>query len=113
MASLIRGELARVLIEEVSDPSLKEIVITDVDLSPDLKHAKVFFSRGGDLSETQEQAIARGFDRASPFFRRKIGEHLKLRYVPDLEFRRDLHGESLNRLMHLFDDVAIGSDKKE
>lgn len=113
MAHLIRGELSRVLIEDISDPSLKEVGITDVDLSNDLKHAKVFFSSHSDLTDKQEKEIVRGFQRAVPFFKRKISDSLELRYVPTLEFRRDVHGESLNRLMHLFDDGSANKANEE
>jgi ribosome-binding factor A len=102
VASLIRSELARLLIEEISDPRLKEVVITEVELSRDLKHARVLFAKGeGNLKE-----INQGLNRAVPFFRRKLADNLQLRYVPELGFQVDTHGDSLNRLLHLFDDVA-------
>jgi ribosome-binding factor A len=101
MASLIRSELAKVLIEDVSDPRLKDVVITEVELSTDLRNARVFFARGtSDLKE-----VDRGFKRAVPFLKRKLGEDLDLRYIPDLEFKVDTQGESINRLMSLFEDI--------
>jgi len=105
MASLVRAELARLLLEEVSDPSLKDILITDVQISKDLKDAHVFFSPQGELSAKQEKEAKKGFERASSFFRRKIGENLDVRYVPALKFERDTHGQNVSRLLHLFDEV--------
>jgi ribosome-binding factor A len=102
VASLIRSELARLLIEEISDPRLKEVVITEVELSKDLKHARVLFAKG----EANLKEVDRGLHRAIPFFRRKLGDNLQLRFVPELDFQVDTHGDSLNRLLHLFDDVA-------
>jgi len=105
LASLVRAELATLLLEEVSDPSLKDILITDVQISKDLKSAKVFFIPNGECSAKQEKETIKGFERASSFFRRKIGENLDLRFVPALVFERDLHGQSVSRLLHLFNEV--------
>ena len=106
ISSLIRGELARVLIEEISDPSLAGISITEVELTGDLKLARVFFvSSENTVTPKKQKEIERGFHRAMPFFRRKLGDNLDVRYVPNLEFIWDTHGESLNRLMHLMDEV--------
>lgn len=102
VASLIRSELARLLIEEVSDPRLKEIVITEVEVTKDLQKARVFFAKG----EANLKEVDRGLKRGIAFFRRRLGENLELRYVPELEFQVDDHGDNLNRLLHLFDDVA-------
>lgn len=106
MASLIRGEMARLLIEEISDPSLREIIITEIELSKDLKHARVFYSPQAEISPKQEKEIDKGLHRAMPFFRRKIADNLDLRYVPELIFQRDQHGESVSRLLHLFEEVG-------
>jgi len=99
---LIRSELARLLIEEVSDPRLKEVVITEVKLTKDLREATVFYARG----DGNPKEIDRGLQRALPFFRRRLGEEVELRHVPELFFEVDTHGDNLNRLLHLFDDVA-------
>ena len=106
MASLIRAELARTLIEEVSDPSLKDVVVTEVELSKDLKSCRVLVATQSDISPKQEKEMQKGFQRAMPFFRRKIADNLGLRYVPTLEFSRDMHRESVARLLTLFDSVA-------
>ena len=109
MSSLIRAELARVLTQEISDPSLSDLTITEVELTNDLKLARVYFtSSAPEVSPKKEKEIGRGFHRAAPYFRRKIGENLEVRYVPELEFIRDKHGESVNRLMHLMDEVGPG-----
>ena len=103
VASLVRSELARLLIEEISDPRLKDIVITEVELTKDLRQARILFVKG-DATSLKE--VERGLKRGVAFFRRKIGENLGLRYVPELQFVVDDHGDSLNHLLHLFDDVA-------
>jgi len=102
MASLIHSELARLLIEEVSDPRLREIVITEVELSPDLKSGHVFFA----LGTAKPKEVSEGFQRATPFFRKKLGDNLALRFVPTLQFHVDEHGNSLTRLLHIFEEIS-------
>jgi ribosome-binding factor A len=102
MAHTIRAELARILLEEVSDPALRESSIHEVILSKDLKHAKVFF---GIPEGATANKSAEGFQRAQAFFKKKLADNLKLRYVPSLEFERDVHTDSVNRLYDLFEEV--------
>jgi len=107
MASLLLGEIQRLLIEEVSDPGLRAIHVTEVKLSRDLKQATVRFSQREAVS-VPEKEVLRGFRRAGPFLRKRIAENLELRYVPALEFEKDTQGESINRLLHLMEEVRSG-----
>jgi len=109
VASLIRGELARVLLEEIADPALSTIHVNEVELSNDLKHARVFFSPGE--SQLKEKDLQRGLQRALPFFRRKLGDNLDLRYVPELEFEEDKHGDTVNRVFTLLRDAKSEGSK--
>src|SRR5688500_3874462 len=107
MSSLLRSEVARLLLEEVSDPALRELTVTNVDLSSDLKHAHVYYTVPKDeLTKNEVRELEKGFKRVVPYLRRKIGESLDLRYVPDLEFRLDEHGRTVDRLMHIMDDLG-------
>ena len=87
VADLIREEVSRILCREVKDPAIGFITITDVDVSKDLKSAKIFYTILGD--EWQARASARALLRVSPFIRRQMGKRLKLLYVPDNAFRYD------------------------
>lgn len=100
VASLVRGELGRILLQDISDPSLQDVHIMEVELSTDLREAKVFYEGG----HSSEKDIEQAFKRAMPFFRRRLGE-LELRYVPNLYFIRDHHTEQVSRVMHLLDEV--------
>ncbi len=104
VATLIRAELARVLIEEVADPALSQLHINEVELSKDLKAAKVFFSPGESTLKPKD--IKKGLGRALPFFRRKLADNLDLRYVPTLEFEEDKHGETVSRVFSLLNEAA-------
>ncbi|MCK4437138.1 30S ribosome-binding factor RbfA, partial [bacterium] len=69
------------------DPRIGFITITDVELSRDLRHAKVFISVYGDESE-KEKAL-KGLSSAAGFIRREVGKRVKLRYTPEIVFKWD------------------------
>ncbi|MBY0369998.1 30S ribosome-binding factor RbfA [bacterium] len=100
MASLIRSELARLLLSEVSDPRLQALAITDVEVTKDLRQARIFYDMQGDVKEVQ-----RGLSKATPFLRRRLGMGLEMKYVPELKFQRDEHGSQLNHLFQVMDEV--------
>lgn len=103
---MIRSEIAKLLVEEVSDPSLKDITVTDVLLSADLKNAKVFFSQTHfQEKDLKISEIKKGLKRAMPFFRRQLAHHLSLRVVPELSFEEDTHTQDVARLMGLLESV--------
>lgn len=104
MSSLIRSEIARLLIVEAGDPRLQSCGITDVKLTGDLRQAKVFYETHGNTKEVQ-----RGLKKATPFFRKKLGEALNLRYVPELEFELDHQAENLHRLMDIMGNMDTPS----
>jgi ribosome-binding factor A len=114
----IRQELSELLARgEVHDPGIGFITLTRVQVSPDLQLARVFYTSLGD--EKARRDTARALDRATPFFRRQVGGRLRLRRVPELEFRfdesiqhqdrieqilRDLHAEEARRTTSNDDD---------
>lgn len=85
VGDLIREELARLLREEVRDPRIGFVTLTAVDLSPDLRHARVYVSV---LQADREQAL-RALRRASSFLRRRLARSAGLRFTPELRFVAD------------------------
>jgi ribosome-binding factor A len=88
----IQKELSVLLRKEIRDPRLESVTILRVALSDDLRSARVYFS----VAEGEEHKInaLAGFKSASGYFRRKLGNCLELRYVPELRF---LYDESFER----------------
>ena len=82
VADIIRLELARVLREEVRDPDVGFVTLTDVQLSPDLRNARVFVS----TLDQDEAATLDALDRATPFIRRALARRAELRFTPRLQF---------------------------
>ncbi|MFC1993837.1 30S ribosome-binding factor RbfA [Chloroflexota bacterium] len=101
---LIRKEVSELLRREVKDPRLKGfITITEVSVSPDLRHAKVFFSVMG--TEEEWRQTLDGLVAASGFMRRQLGDRLSLRYTPELAFERDQSIERGSHLLELMKEV--------
>ena len=101
-SKLIQREISALLEREVNDPRLiKLISVTEVSLSPDLRHAKVFVSTLGN--EINKEDMLAGFNKASGFLRRELASHLKLKYTPQLSFHYD---DSIERGARLLDLIG-------
>ena len=87
MGETVREIIARMLIEEVADPRIDLVTVTGVDMSPDLRHANVFFAVHGD--EARVAAAMSGLESAKGHLRTLLGNSLSLRHVPQLHFRLD------------------------
>ena len=106
MADQIQRELSGLLRAELKDPRVGMITLTGVEVSPDLAHAKVFFTMLGD-SEALALTEA-GLKRAAGFLRSELGHRLKLRVTPELRFLHDESVERGVRLSKLIDDAVAG-----
>lgn len=102
---MIRAEVSRLLIENISDPAITGVNITDVQLTKDLKRARIFYALRGEQTPATQKLTNDGFNRAKTFLRKQLGENLKMRYTPELIFQRDDHNESVMRLENLFDSL--------
>jgi ribosome-binding factor A len=84
----IREELSELLSRgAVHDPQIGFITLTRVQVTSDLQIARVFYTSLGDPKARKD--TARALERATPFLRRHIGSRVRLRRVPELEFRFD------------------------
>ena len=104
---LLRQEIADLLTREVKDAKLHEamISITDVETSPDLRNAKVYFSVYGD--DDTVEAAGQHLRRASGFLHHNLKERLDLRHTPHLEFVLDqslARGDRIMRLMRTIEE---------
>jgi ribosome-binding factor A len=104
-SKLIQREISGLLEREVNDPRLSMLIsVTEVSLSPDLRHAKVFVSTLGN--EINKEDMLAGFNNASGFLRRELASHLKLKYTPQLSFHYDDSIERGARLLKLIGQVT-------
>lgn len=87
VGELIQAELATLLTRGLKDPRLEMSTVSYVEVTSDLRHARVYISRLG--SEAEQEAMLQGFQRAAGFIRGQLGRRLKLRYIPQLTFELD------------------------
>jgi ribosome-binding factor A len=87
----IRRDLADLIQNELKDPRVGMISLTDVEVTPDYAHAKVFFTT---LDSSHLQEIQKGLNRASGFLRRELGRRIRIHTLPELHF---VHDTSLER----------------
>lgn len=94
-------EIADLLLSSVKDPRVKGATLTGVDLSNDLKHAKVYYSLIGD--EKEFERIQEGLNSAKGFIKRELATRMDLRYMPDIIFKRDPSLEEGDHMERLFE----------
>jgi len=87
VADLIQAEISSIILRKIKDPRLGFLTITGVKMSPDLRHARVFFSTLGD--EDRRETALEGLRSAKRLIRGEIGRTLDLKYCPELAFQFD------------------------
>ncbi len=109
VAEQIQRELAELIQLEVKDPRVGMITLTDVELTSDYSHAKVFFTLLGDQARLKE-ALA-GLNSAAGYLRSQVAHRMKLRIMPALHFVHDASIEQGVRLDKLIAD-AVAEDAR-
>ena len=115
----IREDLTELLARSVHDPGIGFITITRVEMTSDLQNARVYYTTLGDAQARKD--TGRALERAKPFLRRQIGQRLRLRRIPELQFFFDENIERLDRVERILQDLqaeraeretAVGDDEK-
>ena len=89
IAEQVRGELARLIRDETSDPRIGLLTLTRVKVSPDLSTATIFWSPLKLDDEVDPEEVGRGLQSAAGFLRTRLASELALRRTPALSFRHD------------------------
>ena len=110
IADQMRNELGCILLQEVNDPRFKLIAITDLEVSRDLSHAKIFFTIADQNKNID--ATMQALNKASSFLRSRLAEELNLRATPKLKFIYDASVEEGRRLAALI-DAAVATDEEK
>ncbi|MES2115012.1 MAG: 30S ribosome-binding factor RbfA [Pseudomonadota bacterium] len=119
VADQIQRDLSEIIAFELKDPRVGMITITEVQVTPDYAHAKVFFTMLKDSKEQVKNTVE-GLSKAAGFMRGQLGKRLHIHTLPQLHF---VHDSSTARGMELsalidqanatrsLDDEAAGQDK--
>ena len=103
LAEVIKIEASDIIHRDLKDPRVGFTSITDVVVSADLRHAKIFVSVLGD--EAAKQRTMQGLDRARGHIRSELGARLSVRFVPEILFRLDESIERGTRVVSLMREV--------
>jgi ribosome-binding factor A len=99
----IREDLSELLSREVQDPGIGFLTITRVEVTADLQNARAYYTTLGDAQARKE--TSRALARATPFLRRQLGNRLRLRRIPELQFFYDENIERLDRVERILQEL--------
>jgi ribosome-binding factor A len=108
VSEALREELGEMIAYELSDPRIGDASVTEVLVSPDMKHAQVRLHLGDHEGRQTIEALA----RARHFLRRQLAERLNLFRVPELHFEADVSPGLSGRMDHLLKRVRRGRPRE-
>jgi ribosome-binding factor A len=107
----IKKIVSEVIQGKLNDPHLGFITITEVELSRDLKHAKVFYSVYGDADSQRE--TSKSLKRATGFIQRELAHEIRIRKLPAIEFKADNSVARGLRIQELLDQIEKDNDDRQ
>jgi ribosome-binding factor A len=111
VAEAIKKEVSLIIHDELHDPRLGFVTITRVELTPDLRYAKIFFSVLGKDQDYQRTREA--LDSALGFIRRLIAQRINLRFAPEISFKEDRSSEYSIKIQELLDQIRGQNEPKK
>ena len=100
LQELIKQEMSKMLLTDLKDPRIGFVTVTDVEMTGDLREAKIYVSIMG--GEEQVKNSLEGLQSALGFIRREIGQRIRLRFTPEISFALDKsldYGEHIQKLL--------------
>jgi len=107
VAELLRERLALILLFKCADPRLKEVTLTEVEMSPDLRQAKVFYVARENADRDQVQMA---LDKAKSFIKAEVARENLFRLMPEISFRPDPGLDRAARLEELLKEAGVATD---
>ncbi|MEE2710474.1 MAG: 30S ribosome-binding factor RbfA [Gemmatimonadota bacterium] len=111
VSDLIKQQVSNIIRNDLKDPRVGFITVTSVDLSRDLRHAKVFISVMG--SDEDRSKSLEGLERASGFIRSRLGNMIRIRHIPELLFRHDDSYEYAARIAVVMKQIDLETKKED
>ncbi|MGL5078519.1 MAG: 30S ribosome-binding factor RbfA [Waterburya sp.] len=106
VAALIKREVSQMLLTEIKDDRVGAgmVSVTDVDVSGDLQHAKIFVSIYG--TETAKAETMAGLDSSANYVRKELGSRMQLRRTPTVKFIEDRSLERGDNMLNLLNQIS-------
>ncbi len=114
VGEFLREELTDIIRREVKDPRVGFMSVTRVEVPPDLRSARIYVSVLG--SDDERRATLTALRSAAGFIRHHLRPRLRMRQIPDLEFRDDRsmeHADQIARALQELDEAGPGMSKTE
>lgn len=102
----IRSEISDIIARRLNDPRIGFVTVTAVEVSEDLRHAKVFVSVYGD-DKVKIQTM-KGLKSASGFIRGEIGHRLRIKFTPEIVFKLDTSMEKAEHILGILEEIEKG-----
>jgi ribosome-binding factor A len=111
VAELLHEEISQLIQHDTRDPRLGFVTVTGVDVTSDLRLARVYVTVLGDEADTRE--TLQGLTSAAGYFRHRLKQLLSLRYIPELIFKVDTSLEQGLRIDKLLDNIQHESEQTQ
>jgi len=108
VALQIQHEISLMISRDVKDRRIGFVTVTGVQMSADLRHAKVFVSLMGSESEKKESLVALG--HAAGWIRHELGQRIRMKFLPEINFLADTSQDYGERIDKLIDEIREHED---
>ncbi|MEK6591212.1 MAG: 30S ribosome-binding factor RbfA, partial [Nitrospinota bacterium] len=109
VSELMREEISSILMRELKDPRIGFITLTRIELTQDLRNAKIFVSIMG--GEDEKKNTMKGLESASGFIKWELRKRLRLKIIPEIIFKIDTsieHSDKISRILGELKDELEG-----
>ena len=110
LQELIKQEMSKMLLREIKDPRIGFVTVTDVEITGDLREAKIYVSVMGDEKKVQDSL--KGLKSALGFIRREIGKRIRLRFTPEISFALDTSLDYSEHIQKILLDIEKEGTKQ-
>ena len=111
IAKSIKRYVSKIIQEELKDPRIGFVTITDVEITKDLKYARVYYSILGDKTERNNTINA--LKSAGGYIKKLVGRNLGIRYIPEIIFVEDKAAERAGNIYRILDNIKEKKASKE
>ncbi len=108
LQELLVKEISLLIQKGLKDPRIGFATVTHIDLTDNLRYAKVFVSIIGN--DTEAESTIEGLNSAKGYIRGLLGKNLYLRYIPDLNFQKDESSERFDKISRLLGEINKRGD---
>ena len=110
---MLRREISTILQNDIDDPRIEHVTITELEVSRDLRNAKVLFTLPPDMGLNVKNNAAKGLKAAAKFIRKELAERITIKYIPRLVFVEDKKSEreeSIDRIFERIEEEHRGNE---